>query len=331
MPYRIAKRAGRPRNFFTPANIMRVGNYVRQGVKMYNRYRGRGSQTDTGNKRVTDGVGVSTQYDRKTIYLKKKMPYRKKQAWKKFSQKVNAVLEKNLGTKTFLFNRFITGSNAAAAQGILTIGLYSNGGLADAPGQNYCGLKDLFEIANNDPMDETGKIKFKSAVLDVTFQASGENTYGTELDVYELWFNGKDCPFSNVNDIFAQAASDTTSISGTGTSISITQRGVTPFDIPQAFSIGHFSVYKKIKYLLPPGGTATYQIRDPRLHIFNKRDILDANGRIAPSKKVFRVLYAIYKPVAATALATVTLNAGVTRKYSYYVMQSNATTDQIVS
>jgi len=259
------------------------------------------------------------------------MPRYKKKAWKKFSQKVNAVIEKQVGTKSVLFNRYITGSNGAGAQGILTIGLYSLGGLADASAQNYCGLKDLVTIAQNDPMDVTGKIKFKSAVLDVTFQAGSDNPYGTELDVYELWFNGKDCPFSNVNSIFAQAAADTSLISGAGSGIAITTRGATPFDIPQAFSVGHFSVYKKVKYLLTPGGTATYQIRDPRLHIMNKKDILDGDGRIAPSKKIFRVLYAIYKPVSGDSEAVVTLNAGVTRKYSYYVMENNNTEDQLFS
>lgn len=280
-------------------------------------------------KRVSDGRGITGQFDKTLIYKKKKMPYRKKKSWISFSRKVRAVFEKELGTKTVLFNTQIQGTNGIGLQGILTIGLYGCDGLADAAVSNYCGLKDLNQIMSNDPMDVTGKAKFKSAVLDVTFSAASNNTAATEVDVYELWFNGKDCPFTSVNAIFGAAEANTGTISGAGTEIRIVDRGATPFDLPNAFSIGHFSVAKKMKYFLPPAGTFTYQIRDPRTFVFNKADVLDTDS-IAPSKKCFRVLYVIYKPVTGTILEN-TLFAGVTRKYSYSVLEQTADKDNILT
>jgi len=299
---------------------------ARTAYQLYNKFRPRRRPPSSRSKRVTDGVGVTTQYDRKTIYYKKKMPYKKKMAWRRFSQKVNAVLEKQMGTKTVIFNHQCASVNAANEQATLTIGFYCTGGLNDGVLQNYCGLRDLYTIANNDPVDRTGKIKFKSGVLDVTFQADRLNDVGMELDVYELVFNGKEAPFTNVNDIFTQAANITGPIN-VGNQISIVNRGATPFDLPEAFSIGHFSIKKKTKYLLPPGNTATYQIRDPRMKIWNKEDILDDTGSFTGSKKGATVLYAIFKPVISAG-ETVTLNAGVTRKYSYFINEQSADKDQ---
>lgn len=307
------------RSFYkSAANV--VGTF---GSAAFNRYyRNRNTQ-----KRVTDGTGVTTQYDRKVVYRKKTMPYRRKKAWRKFSNKVNAVIERGLGTKTVLFNTAITEGNTPSLQGILSICFYGCNGLADGIAQNYCGFKDIATMMANDPMNFTGRMKFKSAVLDVTFQAKPENTVGTELDIYELMFSAKQSAFTNVNQIFAQAANITGNISGTGTGLSITTRGVTPFELPEAFSIGHFSVLKKTKYLLPPGNTATYQIRDPRMYSLQKEEQVDQNA-INPSKKgMCRVLYCIFKPVVAST-AVVFLNAGVTRKYSYYVTEQNRTEDQ---
>jgi len=313
------------RNAFT--NVRTLMGGAGTAIQAYRGYRNRGPPTRTRRRRVTDGTGVTTQYDRKTIYVKKRMPYKKKMAWRKFSRKVNAVLEKQMGTRTVVFNNACQASNALNQQATLTIGFYCTGGLNDAPLANYCGLRDLYTLADNDPVNRTGKLKFKSGVLDVTFQASGDNVVGTELDVYEFVFNGKEAPFSNVNDIFGQAAAITAPISGGGNSLSIVDRGVTPFDLPEAFSIGHFSIKKKTKYLLSPGNTATYQIRDPRMKVWNKEDVLDDNGTFASSKKGATVLYAIFKPVVYPGFS-VTLNAGVTRKYSYFINESSADLDQ---
>jgi len=286
----------------------------------------------TMRKRTTDGLGVTNQNDRRVIYVKKKMPSYKKRPWVSFVRKVNRVIESGLGTKTVLFNTYIEDTNAANLQGILTIGFYGGTGLADAPPTgvaNYCGLRDIGVMMANDPMDATGSMKIKSAILDVTYQAALDNQIRTELDVYELWFSNQDCPYTNVNAIFQAAASVTSNISGTGTGLNITTRGVTPFDLPEAFKIAKMSVYKKTKYLLAPGEACTYQIRDPRMHEFNKYDILDnlANDSMVPGKRVMRVLYSIFKPVVGSA-STVTLTAGVTRKYAYYVMESNKSGDQ---
>lgn len=326
---RARYRSAGMRNLFTPANAYRA---ISAGIKTYNQIRKRpnsgGSNTNTKRRRVTDGIGVTSQFDKTLIYRKKKMPYRKKKSWVNFSRKVRAVLEKEQGTKTVLYNTSISEQNAVGQQAILTIGMYTSAGLVDVPAGNYCGLRDLLVMVANDPMDLTGKVKCKSAVLDVTFTADPQNEVATELDVYELWFNGKECNYTSVNGIFAQAAANTGTISGAGTQLTIVDRGVTPFELPNAFSIGHFSIAKKMKYFLGSGTSCTYQIRDPRTHIFTKSDIGDDVG-LSPSKKCCRILYAIFKPVIGGAYQN-RVYAGCTRKYSYAITEQTADKDNLL-
>lgn len=181
------------------------------------RYRSRGTQTRTSGRQkyTTSGKGVTTQHDRRLIYRKRRMPRRKRKAWKAFVNKVHAVDEKDLGTRSVLFNRQVTTTNDSTAatdqQSVLTISLYGNQAGTELHNNDLQYISNLENPVSVAP-DNTAtggyraptvypstKFLFKSAVLDLTIRnVSTEVTSLTplttpisslgkiEMDIYEI-------------------------------------------------------------------------------------------------------------------------------------------------
>ena len=95
----------------------------RQGMK---RKRGSRTRTMQKRKRKTSGLGVTFEHDRQPIYLRKPMPFKKKRNWIQFNKKVNAVAEKELGTRTVVFNtQFNAINDIETNHGVRDVALYS--------------------------------------------------------------------------------------------------------------------------------------------------------------------------------------------------------------
>lgn len=286
-------------------------------------YRGR---RNTGRS----GQGVTEQYDRKSIYRKKRMPRRKRKRWAAFSKKVHAASEKDLGTKTVLFNDqkdyVISGVNVPGKQAVFHLALYpvNHGGSSPE-------YTDLNTIAGKDvEVGNSGKFLFKSGVLDVTLQNDSQEddgagepgaAMGIELDVYELTFGRS---FETVDgskgpeDLWTQAFADTPLIGTAANNISINSRGATPWDCPQGLGQWRCTIVKKTKYFLPPRNTMTYQMRDPKRHVFDKQWLLDQGGVNAPGKTKFLMFVAKALPAHTSGLGVrLRCRVGVTRKYCY--------------
>ena len=181
----------------------------------------------------------------------------------------------------------------------------------------------------------TGKLIFQSGVLDLTCvnRSTDDNDTGMqlEMDVYEITcgknFETVTATQKDLLQVFGQAAGDTDAI-GTGTSLDLVTRGVTPWDLPQALSQYRVKIWKKSKYQMSPGGTFTYQMRDPKRHVMDKTTIEDYKGSNHP--RITRWLLFIAKPVPGFASginAVVQYDIGVTRKYMYKVNDSNIDQD----
>lgn len=287
-------------------------------------------------KKVTTGRGITTQRDRATQYVKKRMPRQKKRQWISFSRKVQAVLQKNLGTRTVVFNDTGGINLPNTSQGIYTCCLYGFEGSTDA--STNSGFKDMQTLLINDPTitktgtppinPVNGKIMFKSAVLDMTIcnaKLEGENG-PVELDIYEI-HHKKFIDNLSLLSTFIDAETDTGTIAGAGTGLQLTQRGVTPFDLPMAMSQDGLTIYKKTKYFIPVNGTVTYQIRDPR-NISLSGEYFEGNSGFAWPGKT-RTLLLVAKNVVGFNQTT-GLNIGVTRKYSYVAESTNSTLDQLL-
>jgi len=154
------------------------------GAMAYEAYRKTGSSKS--------GIGVTSQYDKTSVYRKKRMPKRKKRQWVKFVKKVRSALMKDVGTKTVIRNDTLSTLWSTNDQSLQTITVYGADG--SAPTASQCGHNDLKTIFTNDPdlSAETARAKFGSAIVDITFTNASvnagpeNNNTGLEIDIYDI-------------------------------------------------------------------------------------------------------------------------------------------------
>jgi hypothetical protein len=309
---------------------------IRTGARAVGRYVRRRAVNAIGDwfvgKKSSPETGVTAQFDAVTQYRKKNMPRGKKRVWKKFVRKVNAVVDKSLGTRTVIFNNEITQLVAPGTQGYMAATLY--GFCGQETGQNT-GFRDIYRICNkdNDIMTNSteggnpSKILFKSGVIDLTMRNMGSTAM--ELDVYEINVYTDDTKESNFTESAISAASETQTIPGGPTGLNLNQRGVTLFDLPNLISQERLKIIKKRKYFLPAGNTATLQHRDPRNHWFNAIDI-DVNSDVEYSsyaRRKMTIMFVFIPKEITGGTVGCNLHVGVTRKYAYTINQSSKAFD----
>lgn len=315
----------------TPSMAYRKRKYSSTGLS--SRYkRRRYNPTMTMNKRrSTTGTGVTSQYDAKFTYRKKYMPRRKKRVWRKFSKKVNAVLAKSLGSKTVVINSQLTGSSLTGNQILLGCHVYGKDGLADL--SVLCGAQDLQKIVNNDAtLNASSKIHFHSAVMDITITNTSRyvaaedealNAASLEIDIYEIAIvrNGD---AQDILGCFSLGAADTGNINAAQPGLALSQRGVTPFDFPEALSRFGLKILSKKKYLLGQKQNCTFQYRDPRHYVLGKAYIDDPdNNFMVPNQTKAFLIIAKGVPTADPTKVNSVLQVGVTRKYLYKINEDN--------
>lgn len=308
-----------------------------------------GRRVTVPHMRPTSGVGVTTQYDKKNVYRKRYMPRYKKRLWKRFKNKVNAIAEKDLGSRTVVFNQLATFSNETNGNQVVgSVCLYPQ-----ASTTSY--LNDLVQISglenSGNPteaaginVEESAKIIFKSGILDVTFRNASYYKSGTapftisygaegklEVDVYEVLMNIESSETSltcqNFETVLSSNSSRTRTIGGAGTALAYNNRGITPFDTTYSQSRWKYKIIKKTKYLLNNLETFTYQVRDPKRRISTIRQLSNEEGFNRPGWT--RIIYFTAKAVAGVDVGndsgtwTEWLDVGITRKYLYKVEGAN--------
>lgn len=302
------------------------------------------TRTQQRRQRPSSGQGVTDHFDKKLIYRKKRMPRRMRKRWRGFVKKVTAVSTRSLGTKTVVYNKGVDYSidvlSLPNAQQAMAVSLYGVEG-DDSSMIGYRDLNNINDLATS--VNTTGEIIFCSAILDLTVTNTNHWYDGTtshawswknEVDVYEISFK---CELEragtakDILSIFSSGCSDTGAIGGGTAPTSLSQRGLTPWDVPQALSQYKGVVWKKTKFEIGWGQTFTYQIRDPRNRLINKNRLDKTQGGNMPGWT--RYLLILSKPVAGftadpnTVTATFLyhqISIGATRKYSYKVNQSEA-------
>jgi len=287
-------------------------------------------------KHATSGRGVTVQHDRRQIYRKHRMPRRKRKQWKSFVRKVNAAAEKDLGSVTIVRNETKTMTNTAETleQAAEVFALYSV--------KNTNGwLNDLGAIAANiSSTDNTVKHIFKSAVLDMTIEnrsldaAEGGTGFTVELDIYEISSSSSWNHLTGTNkallNVFTAGFTET-GTEGSGTGLNFTQRGVTPWDCPQALSAYKVKIWKKTKFFLSYGNSITYQIRDPRRHVLDQETMTTWDSSNMPG--MTRWVLILAKPTPGTTMGTggqVAIPVGVTRKYLYKHNEDSVDADAFI-
>lgn len=262
-----ARRSRNPYRFdvLSAARAIRDGYRIGKGItRTVQRLRGK-----------PKGIGVTTQHDVVSQYKKSYMPKKKKKAWRKFTRKVTAAVDKHLGTRSIVRNYTFLGLiPAGTQQAYMDFGLYT---LGDSWTGATGGVIDLWrDVANigvavglGDPNAAAGasdnsakKMEFRSAVLDFTFK-NQSSTSGLEIDVYMIVpkKGARGSANSDVTTIMNNGWLNTGTPAG-GTNLTTGTRGVTPWQ--SSALCRRFTILTKKKYFIPAGNTFTYQYRDPK-------------------------------------------------------------------
>lgn len=299
------------------------------------------SFTFTRRKKSTSGRGVTFQRDHELIYRKRRMPRRRKRRWKSFIRKSVAASEKALGSRTVVRNEqfsFATsGTTGNTNDTVGQVALYPiNNGTNEY-------LKDINRIASDTDIPQTGKLIFQSGVMDLTLTniSSSDDLdrkdIPMEIDIYEISAGRnfeKATGDKGLLDVFSEGFSDTPTLatSGTDSGLGITTRGSTPWDCPQGLSMYKLKIWKKTKYRLSGGQSLSYQMRDPRRHVFEKGYVGELLGSNYPG--VTKWLLIIGKPIVGFPvglLGVTEMRIGITRKYLYKLKEKNEDKDALVA
>lgn len=316
--------------------------------------RSRSRTMTTTKNSSTSGVGVTQQHDMRRVYTKRRMPNYKKKPWKRFVKKVHAVAEKDMGSRTVLFNDAVSfGNGTAGNHTCCTLALYSlqstNSWLSD-----LSQIATLENVGNPTAVEgatvyNTTKYLFQSGILDLTIRngtyknSGGIGTFAPEaimeLDVYELYatkdFVQSGAVYTQLSTAFNEGFNITDSIDGVSPGISIQQRGATPFECGAGISRFGIKITKKTKYFIPGGGTVTYQLRDPKRHVIMGRDMAIEQGVNMP--KFTKFVYLIGKVIPGFDVGggadqfVERIQVGATRKYLYKIEGLSDSRDRYIN
>lgn len=302
------------------------------------------TRTRRRTRRATSAIGVTTQHDERRIYQKKRMPRSKRRRWLRFKNKVLAVGEKELGSRTIVYNTSNEFSNSTAtSHGFACLGLYT--GQGDASWTSDLSTLVDYENTGNptaaagDTVQLTSKFIFKSAIADFTFRNTStvrstgpvyalSGSAKLEVDVYELLIKRSSSDnvvtYQSVSNMFdTRGSDDTLTIGGGIPDLRHYRRGVSPWDLPHALSYFGIKILRKTKYMVPNGDTFTYQVRDPKRRVATRQRLDRIGGVNVPGWT--RHLYVIFKLVPGLTVADSDgnyqerLTVGMTRKYFYKI------------
>lgn len=275
---------------------------------------------------------VTRQHDFQGQYRYKKMPRYKKRVWRRFSKKVAAVQLKQAGLKTVLFNSKGVRSTNPGEQQWFCLSLYGVAGSIDST--DVHGFNDLYRIFKNDPeivqagaapgnVPKSGKLQFGSGVLDYTLRNLSADIEA-EVDIYTGWFKKDDDAQAskvNTNPIAKYFFAPDDAINTGNTTQNLYDRGLTLFDKPAGISVTGYHIHKKTKMLLAPGQSTFIQHRDAKNHMIDWTNVQDCGYA---KRGLTYGTWICFKPsVTASEDAVATLAVGVTRKYSYAVVEDN--------
>lgn len=326
----------------------------RRGYAMGSSFKRRKMTHGRRRKGISSGRGLTFEHDRQFMYRKKRMPRRKKRRWLRFGRKVRAVADGTLGTRTVLFNSqkqyTLSSANQQLSKNFTLYGWSSND--TNQPWHNDIAYIMNLENTGN-PTAAAGvtqgkdtKVLFKSGVLDLTIRNTSYQTdtpstivaeATAEVDLYE-WVMGREAELDGVNigtgttvfktNDYAQteyAITDNNAVPST-TIVDLENRGATPFDCTAPLGDFRIKILKKTKFFIRGGQTITYQIRDPKNRTLDRKDLkqttVGQGGFNLP--RVTRNILLVGKLVPGFTLGagsnmTLSMDAGVTRKYSYKV------------
>lgn len=260
------------------SRAMRVAAYgagvlARKGVK----YAAKKAFSRSGSKNGSSSGAVTYQHDTKSVYRRKRMPYRKRKRWTGFVKKVRAIEFKDhasnhvvraYSSPTIVVSH--TGSSSQGAQSMTNVGLYGISNEAE----NYSIAGDLIDIwtewcGTNPTAVLSQKMCFTTAISDVYITNTGTTTL--IVDVYESYCR-KDMTYAQGAGLFDTVGLSNFPNDQTGEKqLNASTFGVTPFQLPNYTT--YFKIANKTKHVISPGNVVTWQCRDTRNRVIRGEHI----------------------------------------------------------
>lgn len=228
--------------------IARSAPYAARAFSLANRFRNR-------NKSAIESPVNTFQHDSQMRYRKKRMPRRKRKAWKRFTKKVGAVslAMQPLQIYTKEGTENVTASaNQGTQWGRICGG--TNVSNNDELWQIFRRCYNLAAIADAIPY----KIYVKSICLDI--QVTNTGSFPIVLDIYTLMYRQDFVTNSKVQDQWVAALGEVAAPAGGG-SITSSKTALTVFDAPNFCS--YWKVLSKREYIIGSNNLITLQMRIP--------------------------------------------------------------------
>lgn len=215
----------------------------------------------TGRKLATKS-SLSYQVDQQTQYRRRRAPRRLRRRAQKFAKRVNSVINKGLGMRSWIVNNSseVTWVPTSVSDGQAIVGVTMYGCEPDG----NVGNGDLFRIAQDSgflpgsTVNGSGKLKFRSCVLDVFIQ--NKDSVALYCDIYHVLCRKDHATYCDPGILLNQAVNISAHLANTNVVTNGNLLGVTPFDCPDFGST--YIIKRKQRILIPGDGNYNTQLRD---------------------------------------------------------------------
>jgi len=270
------------------------------------------------------GAAVLTnQYDVQNFYRKRRMPRRKRRAWRKFYKKVASVYRKETSGKSSLLLRGqIDGTVAAGQQGCIGAMLF---GAANANSTTDFGAADQNYIQDSIAGVAATNVSplVKSATMDIEITNRGITDYAATLtvDVYKVYCTRTVTGINAAQvlgwtDLFGQALAMEPTCGGSTDIGGNNVAGVSPF--MAADFCRHVKIVSHKRVILSVGQTAEFMLRDPKDHKLFWSNPSSTKG-CGLEKGLTKGFMFIFQGVAGTGTKTQACSYSITCNRTYQV------------
>lgn len=258
------------------------------------------------------------------MYRKRRMPRKRKRAWKRSIRKHRALNQLDLGLRTMMFPANDTISSGSGFQGILEFSAMTNDGALKTAASNFA--QELSAIVTQEGLPTTAKINIASYRQDITIANEGATVM--EMDIYEC------IPIKQSNNQSGQQTAvdhwargyQNSSVIGTLPKLSIIDLGSNPFQ--SRYFSQHFKILKVRRVYLGTGNCTSWTVSKPANRVINASMVSNFTlSQYIP--KVSSVQLCVFKgcpsPTQASSNATVNWNVQTTINYKLEGITENAT------
>lgn len=316
--------------------VFRAAKAIKTAAQAYRVATASGTQTqyDAGGRKT-----VSAQKDNALIYRRKKMPRRKKKAWRRFKKRTNYVVQtqkpksftvmQNKGQQTVTASQLLT-----TPTGLQRTEVFSNFTCNGSAGQDD--LKVIGQLnasVANPSLADYLSVKGCNNTITLSNRTTTDGEVLVDLyygyytrDVGKEW-NGVE--YQTVNAILGAWATSNTTEVVVGNSINAQNYGWTPFQAKEAAK--YMKITRKTRHIIPDGDILTITLNESK---FRRMDLRSLEEKLAlkGSKFVIAIFWSAPSSLDNEDFtAAMDIKYTSSRRYFYYNTADNEQKKSLIS